>query len=155
MWTTDNRPRYDRKGLRYPSDLTDAEWAFVKPLIRPAKRGGRRRTVDVREVVNAILYILSTGCQWRAMPKDLPARSTVHGYFQRWDFDGTLMRVHDALYVACREQAHREVSPTGCVIDSQSVKSAEKGGPRLIRPDMTRAKRSKARSGMCWSIHWA
>jgi transposase len=85
MWTTENRPRYDRKGLRYPSDGTDDEWAFVKPLIRPVKHCGRSWTVDVRKVLNGVLYILSTGCQWRAMPKDLPARSTVHGFFQRWD----------------------------------------------------------------------
>jgi transposase len=82
----------------------------------------------VRDVLNGILYVLSAGCQWRALPKDLPPRSTVHGYLQRWDYDGTLMNIHDALYVACREQAEREASPTACVIDSQSVKSAEKGG---------------------------
>ena len=87
----------------------------------------------MREVLNGLLYILSTGCQWRALPKDLPPRSTVHGYFQRWDHDGTLMRIHEALYVACREQAEREASPTACIIDSQSVKSAEKGGRRSIR----------------------
>src|SRR4249919_1414346 len=126
MWTTENRPRYDRKGLRYPSDLTDAEWDLVKPLIPRAKRGGRKREVVVREVLNGILYVLSAGCQWRALPKDLPPRSTVHGYLQRWDYDGTLMNIHDALYVACREQAEREASPTACVIYSQSVKSAEK-----------------------------
>lgn len=80
MWTTENRPRYARTGLRYPSDLTDAEWAIVAPLIPPAKPGGRKRDVVVREVLNGLLYILSTGCQWRALPKDLPPRSTVHGY---------------------------------------------------------------------------
>src|SRR6187401_298133 len=105
MWTTENRPQYERKGLRYPTDLTDAEWALVKPLIPRAKRGGRRREVVVRDVLNGILYVLSTACQWRALPKDLPPRSTVHGYLQRWDYDGTLMKIHDALYVACREQA--------------------------------------------------
>src|SRR5208337_486908 len=76
MWTDENRARYDRSRLRYPSDLTDAEWAHVEPLIPPAKRGGNRRHVDVREVVNGLMYILSTGCQWRAIPKDLPPRST-------------------------------------------------------------------------------
>ena len=79
MWTTHNRKRYDRSRLRYPSDLTDDEWALVAPLIPPAKRGGAKRTIDVREVMNGIMYILSTGCQWRALPKDLPPRSTVHG----------------------------------------------------------------------------
>jgi transposase len=155
MWTTENRARYDRKGLRYPSDLSDGEWDLAKRLIPRAKRGGRRREVVVRDVLNAILYVLSTGCQWRALPKDLPPRSTVHGYLQRWDHDGTLMNIHDALYVACREQAEREASPTACVIDSQSVKSAEKGGPRSIRRDTTRARKSKARSDMSWSTRWA
>jgi transposase len=155
MWTTENRPRYDRTGLRYPSDLTDAEWALLEPLIPPAKRGGRRREVVVRDVLNGVMYILSTACQWRALPKDLPPRSTVHRYFQRWDYDGTLMKIHDALYVACREQADREVSPTACVIDSQSVKSAEKGALRLTRRVTTRARRSRVRSDTYWSTRWA
>ena len=81
MWTAQNRRRYDRSQLRYPSDLTDDEWAHIAPLIPPAKSGGNKRSVDVREVMNAIMYILSTGCQWRAIPKDLPPRSTVHNYF--------------------------------------------------------------------------
>jgi len=155
MWTIENRAQYERKGLRYPSDLTDAEWDLVKPLIPRAKRGGRKREVVVRDVLNGILYVLSTACQWRAIPKDLPPRSTVHGYLQRWDYDGTLMNIHDVLYVACRELAERVPSPTACVIDSQSVKSAEKGGPRLIRRDMMRARKSRARSDMSWSTRWA
>ena len=80
MWTRENRGLYERKGVRYPSDLTDQEWALIEPLIPPAKRGGRRRTVDVREVMNGVLYVLGTGCQWRALPKDLPPKSTVHEY---------------------------------------------------------------------------
>jgi transposase len=83
MWTTENRGRYDRSKLRYPSDLTDEEWWLVGPLIPAAKRGGNKRTIDVREVVNGIMYILSTGCQWAALPKDLPPRSTVNSYFLR------------------------------------------------------------------------
>ena len=132
MWTQENRHRYDRSKLRYPSDLTDEEWSHVAPLIPPAKRGGARRTVDVREVVNGLMYILGTGCQWRAIPKDLPPRSTLHGYFELWEWDSTLARIHHALYEKCREQASREASPTAAIIDSQSVKSAEKGG--LDRP---------------------
>jgi transposase len=155
MWTTENRPQYERTGLRYPSDLTDAEWDLVKPLIPRAKRGGRKREIVVRDVLNGILYVLSTACQWRALPKDLPPRSTVHGYLQRWDYDGTLMNIHDALYVACREQAEREASPTVCIIDSQSVKSAEKGGRRSILRDTTRARKSRARNDMSWSTRWA
>ena len=121
MWTTENRPRYNRDMLRYPS-------------------------------VNGVMYVLSTGCQWRYLPKDLPAKSTVHDYLTRWNYDGTIERIHHALYMQCREAAGREVSPTACVIDSQSVKSAEKGGPGSIRPVMMRERRSKGRNGMSWSI---
>ena len=152
MWTIENRCRYHRDHLRYPSDLTDAEWALIEPFIPPAKHGGRKREVDEREIANGIMYVLSTGCQWRAIPKDLPPRSTVYDYFCLWQWDGTLDRIHHALYVQCREQAGREASPTAAIIDSQSVKSAEKGGPRLIRRAMTRARRSRARSGTSWSI---
>jgi transposase len=151
VWTVENRARYDRSTLRYPSDLTDAEWALIDPLIPPAKRGGNKRTVNVREVVNGLMYVLSTGCQWAALPKDLPPRSTVNGYFCRWDHDGTLDRIHYALYVQCREQAGREASPTAAIIDSQSVKSAEKGGARSTRRATIAARRSKARSGTSWS----
>ena len=146
MWTKKNRGRYDRSRLRYPSDLTDEEWALVEPLIAPAKRGGNKRTVDVREVINGLMYVLGTGCQWRAIPKDLPPRSTVHDYFDLWAWDGTLDRIHHALYVECREQDEREASPSAAIIDSQSVKSAEKGGPASIRMAMMRARRSRARS---------
>jgi transposase len=146
MWTTENRARYDRSGLRYASDLTDAEWGLIAPLIPPAKRGGNKRTVEIRAVVDALMYVLSTGCQWRALPKDLPARSTVYDYFDLWDYDGTLLRIHHALFVACREKAGREASPTAAIIDSQSVKGAEKGGARSIRPATMRARRSRARS---------
>src|SRR6201994_1885141 len=124
MWTTENRRRYDRAELRYPSDLTDEEWAQVEPLIPPAKRGGRRREVDVREVLNSIMYVLSTGCQWRYIPRDLPPRSTLHDYLQRWDYDGTLGKIHYALYQKCRELADRQASPTARIIDSQSGKRA-------------------------------
>src|ERR1700694_1193349 len=143
MWTSKNRARYDRSKLRYPSDLTDDEWGLVGPLIPPAKRGGNRRHVDVREVVNGLMYILSTGCQWRALPKDLPPRSTVHSYLDLWSWDGALGLLHHMLYVKCREQLEREASPTVAIIDSQSVKSAEKGGPRLTRTAMMRARKSR------------
>jgi transposase len=145
MWTTRNRPRYNRDRLRYPSDLTNEEWALVEPLIPPGKRGGGKRTVVMREVMNGLMYILSTGCQWRAIPKDLPPRSTLYDYFDLWSWDGTLERIHHALYVECREKEEREASPTAAIIDSQSVKSAEKGG-RTIRMDTMPAKRSRVRS---------
>ena len=158
MWTVENRRAYERKGLRYPSDLSDAEWALVGPLIAPAKRGGRPREVSVREVLNAIFYVLSTGCQWRALPKDFPPKTTVYDYLDLWSWDGTLARIHHALYVQARARAGREASPTLAIIDSQSVKGAEKGGFTLIHraepvlgpaKGRTRgmpAKRSRARS---------
>src|SRR3954469_9372364 len=137
MWTSENRGRYDRSKLRYPNDLTDAEWALVAPLIPAAKRGGNKRAGNPREVAT--------------IPKDLPPRSTLHDYFDRWDYDGTLGRIHHALYVACRELAGRDTSPSAAIIDSQSVKSAEKGGGALTRRAMTAARRSEARSVMSWS----
>lgn len=152
MWTNENRARYDRSKLRYPSDVTDSEWALVEPLIPPAKRGGGKRTVEMRAVVNGLMYVLSTGCQWRAIPKDLLAKSTVYGYFDLWTYDGTLDRIHHALYVKCREAAGREASPTAAVIDSQSVKGAEKGGVASIRMATMQERRSRARSGIFSSI---
>jgi transposase len=144
MWKPEHRAAADRRGLRYDSDLTDAEWALVAPLIRPAKRGGRPRTVNVREVLNAIFYVLWTGCPWKALPKDLPPRSTVWEDLDLWDWDGTLGRIHHALYVEVRETAGREASPTTTIIDSQSVRGALKGGPCSIHRAMTRARR-------CWA----
>ena len=105
MWTAEHRRIAARTGLRYPSDLTDGEWALIEPMIPPAKRGGRRREVNVREVLNAIFYVLSTGCQWQALPKDLPPKSTAHHYFGLWDWDGTLERIHHTLYVEDRDGA--------------------------------------------------
>jgi len=145
MWTAENRPRYNRDKLRYPSDLTDDEWALVEPLIPPGKRGGGKRTVVMRNVVDGLMYILSTGCQWRAIPKDLPPRSTLFDYLDLWSWDGTLERIHHALYVKCREQEEREASPTAAIIDSRSVKSAEKGG-RMTRMATMQERRSRARS---------
>jgi transposase len=145
MWTKANRGKYNRDGLRYPSDLTDAEWELVQPLIPPAKRGGRRREVDVREVVNGLLYVLSTGCQWRAVPKDLPPKSTLFSYFDLSNWDGTLGRIHEQLYVKCRKAAGREASPMAAIIDSQSVKSAEEGGAASTRAGMMRGNRDKLR----------
>ena len=153
--TGDGHARYDRSKLRYPTGLTDAEWALVAPLIPPARRGGNKRTADMRGVVGTLMYVLGTGCQWRAIPKDLAPRSTAYGYFARWDWDGTLGRIHHALYVQCREHAGREASPTAAIVDSQSVKGAEKGGPALTRPAMTGARRSGARSAMSSSTRKA
>src|SRR5246127_1379780 len=152
MCTSENRARYDRSHLRYPSDLTDDEWKLVELLIPPGKRGGDKRTVIMREIVNGLMYILSTGCQWRAIPKDLPPRSTLYDYFDLWGWDGTFERIHEALYVKCREAAGRDASPTADIIDSQSVKSAEKGGTASTLRAMTPARRSTAKSATFWLI---
>ena len=126
MWTADNRPRYNRDKLRSerPDRCGMGAYRAADPAGQPAAANG----ASLREVINGVMYILSTGCQWRALPKDLPPRSTVHDYLGLWNWDGTLDRIHHALYLKCREKAAREASPTACIIDSQSVKSAEKGG---------------------------
>lgn len=155
MWTTADRDRYRRDGLRYPSDLTDAEWALIAPLIRPGKRGGRSRSVVVREVMSALLYVLETGCQWRHLPRDLPPRSTVHGYLHLWEWDGTLEAVHHSLYVACRSQTGKEASPSAAILDSKSAKSVEKGASASTRSATTRARRSKGSSITCSSTRSA
>ena len=146
MWKPEHRAAADRRGLRYESDLTDGEWALVGSLIPPAKRGGRPRTVNVREVLNAVFYVLWTGCQWKALPKDLPPRSTVWEYLDLWDWDGTLGRIHHALYVEVRDKAGREASPTTAIIDSQTAKGAVKGGLRSTHPATTLARRCLAAS---------
>ena len=155
MWMPDHRRAAARHGPRYPSDLTDAEWALVEPLIPPAKRGGRPRDVNVREILNAIFYALSTGCQWQALPKDLPPKSTAHYYFALWDWDGTLERLHHALYVATREREGREASSSAAIIDSQSARAAQKGAARLTRRASMRARRSRAARGTSWSTRSA
>ena len=155
MWKPEHRVAADRRGLRYPSDLIDVEWALISSLIPPARRGGRKRSVDIREVLNAIFYVLATGCQWKALPKDLPPKSTAHFYLMLWDWDGTLERIHDALYVASREAAGRQASPTAAIIDSQSAKAAQKGAQRLTRRGSTRARRSPAASAISSSIRSA
>src|SRR5580765_7159493 len=101
MWMPEHRRAAERSGLRYPSDLNDAEWALVAPLIPSSKRGGRPRSVDVREVLNAIFYVLWTGCQWKALPKDFPPKSTVYDYLDLWEWDGTLERIHHAQPPTC------------------------------------------------------
>jgi transposase len=125
-WTEITRAKYRRDELRYASDTTDAEWAvIVAHLPAPSPRP---RTTDLREVVDAIFYLAQSGCQWRLLPKDFPAFTTVQGYFYRWRDDGTWQTINHHLLMQAREAAGREASPTAGVIDSQSVKTA--GGPR-------------------------
>ncbi len=107
MWTEITRPKYERDGLRYASDLTDAEWGLIEPYMPPAKAVGRPRTTDLREVVNAILYVLRAGCPWRMVPKDFPPRSTVQRYFYAWRDDATWQRINHYLLMAAREAEGR------------------------------------------------
>ena len=130
MWTETTREQYRRDGLRYASDMTDAEWAMVEPFMPAVKRLGRPRKVDLRGVVEGLLYILRTACPWRLLPHDFPNRSTVQRYFYAWQTDGLWERINFVLLQQAREQAGREASPSGGVIDSQSVKTTESGGPR-------------------------
>ena len=130
VWTEITRPQYRREGMRYESDTTDGEWLVMEPLLPPPSALGRPRETDMRALMNAILYIASTGCQWRQLPKEFPPYSTVQGYFYAWSHDGTFASLNHALVMASREAAGREASPTAGVIDSQSVKTTESGGPR-------------------------
>ena len=131
-------------------------WKLLKKhLPKPTKTPGPGRPrVSNRNVMDGIWHVLWTGCQWKALPKDLPPKSTVHDYLELWNWDGTLERIHHALYVAVREQEGREASPTVAIIDTQTAKGAQKGGLGLILRATTRAKRSKVANGTSWSTRW-
>lgn len=115
--------------MGYPSDLSDTEWRIINPLLPAAKPGGRPRTTELRSVVNAIFYVLRSGCAWRMLPQDFPPSPTVYMYFKQWRDDGTWERVHDVLRDRIRRLEGRKKSPSAAIVDSQSVKTTEKGGP--------------------------
>ena len=129
-WNDTARRQHRRDSQRYPSDLTAREWALISPMLPAAKRGGRPRTTNLRAVTDAILYIASSGCQWRMLPKDFPPVSTVQGYFYAWRDTGLWQGINHLLVMSARELEAREASPSAGVIDSQSVKSTKSGGVR-------------------------
>ena len=129
----------------YPSDLTDAEWLVLKRLIPPAKPGGHPRTVDMREILNGLFYVSRTGCGWRSLPHDLPPWSTVYDYFRRFRKEGTWARLNAALRETVRLQEGREATPSAAILDTQSVKTTEKGGSAA----MMAATRSRDANAIC------
>ena len=152
MWTEEHRRIYRREGAGYPSDLRDAEWARLAPLIPEALPGGRPRKPDMRAAINAILYLLRTGCRWRYLPRDsFPPRSTVYNIFRKFQREGVWKAIWAELHTALRERTGREASPSAAVLDSQSVKSAEKGAVTTARWVMTPASGARAAKSTLWS----
>jgi transposase len=141
MWTDEHRATYRREDGRFPSDLTDREWARLAALIPNAKPGGRPRKTEMRAAMNAILYLLRTGCPWRYLPRDgFPPRSTVYNIFRKFQREGVWEAIWTELHANLRERLGREASPTAAVIDSQTVKSAEKGAVKTTQWAMTPAR---------------
>ena len=134
--------------IPYPSDVTDEQWSLIESHIPPEKSGGPPRTVNMREVINGILYLNRTGCSWRMIPHDLPPWGTVHYYYRRFRLEGVWSNIHDRLRQQVRVEAGKKKTPSAAIIDSQSVKTAEKGGAA----GTMRARKSAAESGTSWSI---
>ena len=131
MWTQAHRETYKQSGRGLPSDLTDVQWERLEPLIPAAKPGGRARKTDMRAAMNGIFYLLRTGCPWRYLPRGaFPPRSTVYNIFRQFQRDGVWERIWEELHMALREALGREASPSAAILDSQSLKAAEKGEPR-------------------------
>jgi putative transposase len=133
----------------YPTDLTDEQWEILQPLIPSEKPGGRPRKTNIREVINAIFYLLRSGCAWRLLPHDFPPWQTVYTYFRQWKKNGTWKKIHDALHQECRRQDGRK-EPSAAILDSQSVKTTEKGGLK----DMMPTNMSRDANGISWWTQW-
>ena len=137
----------------YPSDLTDVEWQHLEPLLPPPKATGRPRQWPLRLILNGIFYLVRSGCAWRMLPREYPPWPTVHDYYRRWRRDGTWERIHTHIREQVRQAMGREATPSGAVLDSQSVKTTEKGALLVNTPlAMTASRRSKDASAMCLSI---
>jgi transposase len=136
------------KRQAYPSDLSDEGWQILDPLVPAVKSGGRPADHERREIVNGILYVLRTGCQWRALPHDLPPWKTVYTYFRTWRLDGTWKRIHESLRHKVRRAVGKQAEASAAILDSQTVKTTEKGGLAAT----TRARKSRAEKGIFWSI---
>lgn len=134
----------------YPSDLTDEQWQLIEPHIPPAKPGGRPRKVNMRCIINGLMYFTRTGCQWRMLPREFGPWPTVHDYYRRFRRDGTWRKIHDVLREQVRREAGRKPTPSAAIIDSQSVKTAEKGGAVA----MTRVKKSTGASAISSLTRW-
>ncbi len=140
----------------YPSDLTDAEWQYLEPLLPAAKATGRPRQWELRLILNAIFYLVRSGCSWRMLPQEYPPWPTVHDYYRRWRQDGTWESIHTQIRQQVRQAVGREATPSGAVLDSQSVKTTEKGALLVLAASATMAsRRLKDVSATCWSTHKA